>query len=273
MIPLSFQGSHFLYYYFLPPPPPPSPLSLLLPPKTLSPFTSSHSSYFFNFEHPSPYNIPCTLSSLLIPRTISLLKHACFSSHLPISFLSHPFSLSSYYPQLSSPETSFHPLPWVSLPSSWWDYFPRLWKIFRISSRWWRRVDRWKGREEAFSGDRLFPADLQCGALGHGSGWHLERSRTRGGKGFEWPPVATDRPKGGHHRGRQWPIDEWTRLWHSFSHHCSDRGGEIMGGGLNFSILWFFFLIVDCRCEAIFSKKMFCSFSSRNFIPIEASVK
>lgn len=25
-------------------------------------------------------------------------------------------------------------------------------------------------REEAFSGDRLFPADLQCGALGHGSG-------------------------------------------------------------------------------------------------------
>lgn len=115
MIPLSFQGSHFLYYYFLPPPPSP-PLSFLLPPKTLSPFTSSHSSYFFNFEHPSPYNIPCTLSSLLIPRTISLLKHACFSSHLPIFFLSHPFSLSSYYPQLSSPETSFHlhPLPWVS---------------------------------------------------------------------------------------------------------------------------------------------------------------
>lgn len=113
MIPLSFQGSHFLYYYFLLPPPSP-PLSFLLPPKTLSPFTSSHSSYFFNFEHPSPYNIPCTLSSLLIPRTISLLKHACFSSHLPISFLSHPFSLSSYYPQLSSPETSFHPLPWVS---------------------------------------------------------------------------------------------------------------------------------------------------------------
>lgn len=114
MIPLSFQGHiSFTIISFL--------LLLLL---LLSPFFFPLKPFlllqaptpliFFNFEHPSPYNIPCTLSSLLIPRTISLLKHACFSSHLPISFLSHPFSLSSYYPQLSSPETSFHPLPWVS---------------------------------------------------------------------------------------------------------------------------------------------------------------